>query len=153
MFTILSKIRPREQIEKEKIQSCWGEVLKIFRRYATAAPLIINNIAFNARVVPSAKDTYEQTVDRMMDYAQTYFEKGRMQVQFNVVDTDTLKDAMVNPEHYADLLVSHIRLLRLLCPTAARPVAGTYPPQRVRIVKNKIPGQGHLLSSESSRII
>jgi len=28
-----------------------------------------------------------------------------MQVQYNVVDTDTLKDAMANPEYYADLLV------------------------------------------------
>ncbi|MEJ2723657.1 MAG: pyruvate formate lyase family protein [Deltaproteobacteria bacterium] len=64
-----------------------------------------NNIAFNVRIVPSAKDTHEQTVNRMTDYVQTYFEKGGMQVQFNVVDTDTLKDAMANPEHYSDLLV------------------------------------------------
>ena len=64
-----------------------------------------NNIAFNVRVVPSAKDAYDQTVSRMADYVQTYFEKGGMQIQYNVVDTDTLKDAMANPEHYADLLV------------------------------------------------
>ncbi len=64
-----------------------------------------NNIAFNVRIVPSAKDTHEQTVDRMASYVQTYFEQGGMQIQFNVVDTDTLKDAMAHPEHYADLLV------------------------------------------------
>lgn len=66
---------------------------------------LANNIAFNVRVVPSSKDTYEQNIDRMTDYVQTYFEKGGMQVQFNVVDSDTLKDAMANPEHYTDLLV------------------------------------------------
>ncbi len=64
-----------------------------------------NNIAFNVRIVPSAKDTHEQTVDRMTDYVSSYFEKGGMQLQFNVVNTDTLKDAMANPEHYSDLLV------------------------------------------------
>jgi formate C-acetyltransferase len=64
-----------------------------------------NNIAFNVRIVPSAKDSHEQTIHRMSEYVLTYFEKGGMQIQFNVVDTDTLKDAMANPEHYPDLLV------------------------------------------------
>jgi formate C-acetyltransferase len=64
-----------------------------------------NNIAFNVRLVPSANDTHEQTVDRMADYVRAYFESGGMQIQFNVVDTDTLRDAMANPELYQDLLV------------------------------------------------
>jgi formate C-acetyltransferase len=64
-----------------------------------------NNIAFNVRLVPSPKDTHAQTVDRMTDTMHAYFESGGMQVQFNVVDTDTLKDAMAHPELYPDLLV------------------------------------------------
>ncbi|HNR88189.1 MAG TPA: pyruvate formate lyase family protein [Spirochaetota bacterium] len=66
---------------------------------------IDNNIAFNVRIVPSSKDTHEQTVERMTNYVETFIKKGGMQVQFNVVDTDTLKDAMAHPEAYPDLLV------------------------------------------------
>ncbi len=64
-----------------------------------------NNIAFNVRVVPGPDDTHEQAVDRMTAYAKTFIEKGGMQVQFNVVDTDTLRDAMAHPELYRDLMV------------------------------------------------
>lgn len=64
-----------------------------------------NNIAFNVRIVPSPKDSHEETVKRMADYMETYFKKGGMQVQFNVIDTDTLKDAMAHPEYYHDLMV------------------------------------------------
>ncbi len=64
-----------------------------------------NNIAFNVRIVPSSKDSLEQTVKRMADYVETYIRKGGMQVQFNVVSTETLKDAMAHPEFYSDLMV------------------------------------------------
>jgi len=66
---------------------------------------IDNNIAFNVRIVPSPKDTHEQTIERMASYVETFIDKGGMQVQFNVVNTDTLKDAMAHPELYNDLLV------------------------------------------------
>ncbi len=64
-----------------------------------------NNIAFNVRIVPSSKDTLAATIKRMADYVETYIKKGGMQVQFNVVNTDTLKDAMAHPEFYPDLMV------------------------------------------------
>ncbi|MEW5783772.1 MAG: pyruvate formate lyase family protein [Bacillota bacterium] len=64
-----------------------------------------NNIAFNVKLVPSAKDTREQTVDHMLSYVKTYFEQGGMQTQFNMVDSNVLKDAMANPEKYQNLLV------------------------------------------------
>ena len=64
-----------------------------------------NNIAFNVRVVPSPKDTHDQTITRMANTLQTYFEQGGMQVQFIMFNTDTLKDAMAHPEYYPDLLV------------------------------------------------
>ncbi len=64
-----------------------------------------NNIAFNVRIAPSSKDTLDKTVKRMADYVEAFVRKGGMQVQFNVVDTDTLKDAMAHPEHYSDLMV------------------------------------------------
>ncbi|MBS3942814.1 MAG: hypothetical protein KGZ32_01045 [Dethiobacter sp.] len=64
-----------------------------------------NNIAFNVKIVPGADDSHAAVVDRMAGYMKTYCELGGMQLQFNVVNSDTLKDAMANPEHYRDLMV------------------------------------------------
>ncbi len=66
---------------------------------------IDNNIAFNVKVVPSPKDTHSQTVDNLQSYAQAYCDLGGMQMQFNVVSSDTMKVAMKNPDEYKDLLV------------------------------------------------
>ena len=64
-----------------------------------------NNMAFNVRMVPGADDTHDQAVTRMSQYARTYMDLGGMQLQFNVVNTATLTDAMAHPEHYQDLMV------------------------------------------------
>lgn len=66
---------------------------------------ITNNIAFNVKVAPSAHDTREKTVNDMFSYVKTYFQMGGMQMQMNVVTTETLKDAMAYPENYRNLLV------------------------------------------------
>ncbi len=64
-----------------------------------------NNMAFNVKLVPDARDSREQTVDAMEAWVRTYFEQGGMQVQFNVVTAETLRDAMAHPEAYRGLLV------------------------------------------------
>lgn len=64
-----------------------------------------NNIAFNVKVVPGAKDTHEKVVDNIYSYAKSYCDLGGMQMQFNVVSSDTLKDAMAHPENYRNLMV------------------------------------------------
>lgn len=64
-----------------------------------------NNIAFNVKVVPDPHDTPEQALDTMLAYAKTYLESGGMQMQFNVVSTETLKDALEHPESYRNLMV------------------------------------------------
>ncbi|HNV47882.1 MAG TPA: pyruvate formate lyase family protein [Spirochaetota bacterium] len=64
-----------------------------------------NNIAFNVKVVPSAGDSREKTVDDMYSYVKTFFELGGMQMQLNVVTSETLRDAMAHPEHYRNLIV------------------------------------------------
>jgi len=64
-----------------------------------------NNIAFNVKLVPAAGDSREKTVNTMYSYVKTYFEQGGMQIQFNMVNSDVLKDAMANPENYKNLLV------------------------------------------------
>ncbi|MCX5850714.1 MAG: formate acetyltransferase [Deltaproteobacteria bacterium] len=64
-----------------------------------------NNMAFNVKVVPGADDTHEEAIDHIYSYAKTYFDLGGMQMQFNVVTSDMLRDAMANPEYYRNLLV------------------------------------------------
>ncbi|MBA4367853.1 MAG: formate acetyltransferase, partial [Desulfobacterium sp.] len=64
-----------------------------------------NNIAFNVKLVPAADDSREKIVNTMYSYVKTYFEQGGMQIQFNMVNSDVLKDAMANPENYKNLLV------------------------------------------------
>jgi len=64
-----------------------------------------NNIAFNVKYVPAAEDGHARSVQNMADYVKSYFSLGGMQMQFNVVSSATLRDAMAHPENYADLLV------------------------------------------------
>jgi len=64
-----------------------------------------NNMAFNVKVVPSAHERREDIVNTMHSYVRTYFDQGGMQMQFNVVDSNVLRDAMANPEQYRNLLV------------------------------------------------
>ena len=64
-----------------------------------------NNIAFNVKVVPGGRDTREAIVDRMFAYVKSYFDLGGMQMQLNVVTSETLRDAMAHPENYRNLLV------------------------------------------------
>jgi len=64
-----------------------------------------NNIAFNVKVVPAAHDTHQKTVEHLYAYAKTYTDLGGMQMQLNVVTSETLKDAMAHPENYRNLLV------------------------------------------------
>ena len=66
---------------------------------------ITNNMAFNVKMVPAAGDSREKTVSDMFSYVKTYFDLGGMQMQMNVVTSETLKDAMAHPENYRNLLV------------------------------------------------
>ena len=64
-----------------------------------------NNIAFNVKVVPSAKESHKKAVENIYSYAKTYCDLGGMQMQFNVVSSQTLRDAMAHPENYKNLMV------------------------------------------------
>jgi len=64
-----------------------------------------NNIAFNVKVNPSANDTHADTVKHLSDYANAYATLGGMQMQFNVVSSETMRQAMANPDQYRDLMV------------------------------------------------
>jgi pyruvate formate-lyase/glycerol dehydratase family glycyl radical enzyme len=64
-----------------------------------------NNIAFNVKVVPDPRDTPEEALGTLTAYARTYLEGGGMQMQFNVISTETLRDAMKHPENHRNLMV------------------------------------------------
>jgi len=64
-----------------------------------------NNMAFNIKVIPGMGDSREKIVNDMFSYVKTYFELGGMQMQMNVVTSDTLRDAMAHPENYRNLIV------------------------------------------------
>jgi formate C-acetyltransferase len=64
-----------------------------------------NNIAFNLKLVPGAADPHSQILDRMTAYVRAYVDLGGMQIQFNVVSSETLQRAMEKPSEYGDLLV------------------------------------------------
>ena len=64
-----------------------------------------NNIAFNVKIVPGINDSHKDIVDNMHSYVKTYFDLGGMQLQFNVVNTEMLRDAMQHPDAYQNLLV------------------------------------------------
>ncbi len=64
-----------------------------------------NNIAFNVKLSPGPGKKRQETVDAMHAYVKAYFDQGGMQMQFNVVTSETLKDAMANPEAYKNLMV------------------------------------------------
>ncbi|MFO8049165.1 MAG: pyruvate formate lyase family protein, partial [Desulfosudaceae bacterium] len=64
-----------------------------------------NNIAFNVKLVPEAKDSRREIVNAMHAYVRSYFDLGGMQMQFNVVNSNTLKAALVDPDSYRHLLV------------------------------------------------
>ncbi|MBU2490437.1 MAG: formate acetyltransferase, partial [Proteobacteria bacterium] len=64
-----------------------------------------NNVAFNVKIPPGGPGESESTIRAMAAYARAYFDMGGMQMQMNVVDSKTLKDAMARPEAYKSLLV------------------------------------------------
>ena len=64
-----------------------------------------NNIAFNVKVNPAPKDTHAETVSHLYSYAKAYADMGGMQMQFNVVSSDTMRAAMADPDSYRDLMV------------------------------------------------
>jgi formate C-acetyltransferase len=64
----------------------------------------MGGIALNLRMHPSALKSSEGAA-KLRDLTKTYFESGGMEVQYNVVDSATLRQAQENPADYRDLVV------------------------------------------------
>jgi formate C-acetyltransferase len=64
-----------------------------------------NNASFNVKLVPHTTDTHTQILDLFTSYVQSFIDLGGMQWQFNIVTSDTLRDAMEHPVDYRWLIV------------------------------------------------
>ncbi len=53
---------------------------------------------------PASLNGEEGTL-KLSQLIQTYFDMGGMEIQINVIDAQTLKNAMARPEEYKDLIV------------------------------------------------
>ena len=64
----------------------------------------LGGIALNMRMHPSVVSN-DSGITKLRDMTKTYFEDGGMEVQYNIVDTTTLRAAQVDPKTYRDLVV------------------------------------------------
>lgn len=47
----------------------------------------------------------EDGTEKMKNFVETFFDLGGMQIQYNMVSSDTLRAAKANPDEYRDLVV------------------------------------------------
>ena len=64
----------------------------------------LDGMAVNLKIHPTALKG-DDGVSKLRDMTKTYFEKGGMECQYNVVDAKTLRDAQEHPEDYHNLVV------------------------------------------------
>ncbi len=64
-----------------------------------------NNASYNVKLVPHPGDSHAETLDLFKSYVQSFFDLGGMQWQFNVLNSDMMREAMKYPEDYRWLLV------------------------------------------------
>lgn len=93
-----NSLSPVNRVEKNGITATLNSIAKLNYNYA------MNGVAVNVRLHPQNLETQEN-IEKFYHLLKTYFDKGGMQVQPNVVSTETLKDAQIHPENYADLIV------------------------------------------------
>jgi formate C-acetyltransferase len=64
----------------------------------------MGGIALNLRMHPSVLSN-DSGIAKLREVTKEYFRRGGMEIQYNIVDTETLKEAQVDPEKYRDLVV------------------------------------------------
>ena len=63
-----------------------------------------NGLQFNMKFHPSSIEGQEGT-EKMKQFIRAFFDRGGTQLQYNVVDAETLKQAQENPDDHRDLVV------------------------------------------------
>ncbi|MBA4367176.1 MAG: hypothetical protein C0403_06010 [Desulfobacterium sp.] len=95
---ISNSLSPANGTEKNGITAILNSVAKLdYQNFG-------NGVAVNVRIHPQNLE-HDEHVEKFYFLLKTYFDKGGMQIQLNVVLTETLRDAQQNPEKYKDLIV------------------------------------------------
>ena len=58
------------------------------------------NMKFHPRSVAG-----QEGLDKLEELVNTYFKNGGMHIQYNIIGSDTLRDAQKHPERYRDLVI------------------------------------------------
>ncbi len=68
--------------------------------YSDVCCSAVLNQKFNSSLLKS-----EESIDKLIAYTNAYMKNNGTHIQYNILDTDQLKDAKVHPENYSDLIV------------------------------------------------
>ena len=98
MEAISNSLSPVNGVEKNGLTAIMNSISKLDYNKAT------NGVAVNVRIHPQNFEG-EENIQKFSHLLRGYFEKGGMQIQPNVVSSETLRDAQKNPEKYSDLIV------------------------------------------------
>ena len=104
-------ISPLQQMDTNRPTAVLSSVSKINQvKYP-------NGTLLNMKFHPSALQS-EQGIKKLSELISTYFDLGGMEVQINVVNAETLKDAQADPEKYKDLVIRVARIFHIFYRTA-----------------------------------
>jgi len=93
-----NSLSPVNRVEKNGLTAVLNSIAKLDYKLAT------NGVAVNVRLHPQNLEG-DENLNKLYYLLRGYFESGGMQLQPNVVSTETLKDAQNHPEKYLDLIV------------------------------------------------
>lgn len=91
-------VSPANGSEKNGATAACNSVMKLPTIYIQKGGI------FNMRLSKAALET-EENKKKIIDMIRVFFDNYGEQIQFNVVDTEVYKDAMIHPENYKDLMV------------------------------------------------
>ncbi|WP_278873220.1 glycine radical domain-containing protein [Anaerotignum lactatifermentans] len=72
------------------------------------------NAQMNLKLHPSSVQGVQGT-RKLLELVRTYMRKGGFHVQFNVISSDTLKEAQKTPDQYRDLMVRVAGFIQYWC--------------------------------------
>ncbi len=98
MQPLSNSLSPVNHMEKNGLTATLNSIAKLNYNLA------INGVAVNIRIHPQNLSGNE-SINNFYYLLKGYFDKGGMQIQPNVVSTDTLRDAQRHPKKYPDLIV------------------------------------------------
>lgn len=93
-----NSLSPVNRVEKNGLTATLNSIAKLNYELAT------NGVAVNVRLHPQNLEG-DENLEKLYFLLKGYFKSGGMQLQFNVVSTETLRDAQQHPEKYLDLIV------------------------------------------------